>query len=51
MCERRSYMTEYATQGTYWDFGQGGNATVTELDGVTYEKKEPWAFEVTRISG
>jgi hypothetical protein len=48
---RRNYMTEYATQGTYWNVGPGGNATVTTSDGMRYKRDQPWDFEVTRISG
>ncbi|KAH7406237.1 hypothetical protein DE146DRAFT_437056 [Phaeosphaeria sp. MPI-PUGE-AT-0046c] len=44
------YMSGMAAQGTHWNANDGGNAT-TIGSGTYYVQAEPWAFEITNISG
>ena len=44
-------LSEFATEGTYWNEGAGGNVTRTVMDGKHYERKEPWTLTVSRYTG
>ncbi|KAF2255142.1 hypothetical protein BU26DRAFT_559761 [Trematosphaeria pertusa] len=44
------WLSGIATQGTYWNEGEGGNATST-AEGKLYTRTTDWAFPVTSIVG